>query len=117
MRSRKATPYCTSSRRSSNCAKRSPRMACEILWRASAAQVQPQYSDVSKGKQPMAEIDFSVSNHVPPVRLTRPDALHDIHPAMDGLLFDAWRPIHAAPQLWCPVHYDNARNSLFIRSP
>src|SRR3546814_16145978 len=78
-------------------------MAGEILCRASAAKVQPKYSDVSKGKQPMAEIEFSVPNHVAHVRLNRPEALNAITPAMDDLLFDAWRTINDDPEIWCAV--------------
>src|SRR3546814_5508596 len=51
----------------------------------------------------MAEIEVSVSNHVAHVRLNRPEALNAITPAMDDLLFDAWRTINDDPEIWCAV--------------
>src|SRR3546814_4872750 len=60
-------------------------------------------SDVCSSDLPMAEIEFSVSNHVAHVRLNRPEALNAITPAMDDLLFDAWRTINDDPEIWCAV--------------
>jgi len=51
----------------------------------------------------MADIEFSVSNHIAHVRLNRPQGLNAITPTMDDLLFDAWQTINDDPEIWCAI--------------
>lgn len=51
----------------------------------------------------MADVEFSVDNHVAHVRLNRPQGMNAITGAMDALLLDAWNTINQDPDIWCAV--------------
>lgn len=51
----------------------------------------------------MADVEFSVENHIARVRLNRPDAMNAITAEMDDLLFDAWNRINDDPDIWCAI--------------
>lgn len=51
----------------------------------------------------MADVNFSVSDHIANVRLNRPQGLNAITQEMDDLLFDAWTEINANPDIWAVI--------------
>lgn len=51
----------------------------------------------------MADVEFSVENHVAHVRLNRPQGMNAITGAMDDLLFDAWKTINEDPDIWSVI--------------
>lgn len=51
----------------------------------------------------MADVEFSVENHVAHVRLNRPQGMNAITGAMDDLLFDAWKTINDDPDIWSVI--------------
>jgi enoyl-CoA hydratase/carnithine racemase len=51
----------------------------------------------------MADIDFSVSDHIAHVKLNRPATLNAITPEMDDLLLAAWTTINDDPEIWCAI--------------
>jgi crotonobetainyl-CoA hydratase len=51
----------------------------------------------------MADVDFSVSNHIAHVRLNRPATLNAITQEMDDLLLAAWTTINDDPDIWCAI--------------
>lgn len=51
----------------------------------------------------MADVEFSVENHVAHVRLNRPDAMNAITAKMDDLLLEAWNTINDDNDIWCAI--------------
>jgi enoyl-CoA hydratase/carnithine racemase len=51
----------------------------------------------------MADVEFSVSNHIAHVRLNRPATLNAITQEMDDLLLAAWTTINDDPDIWCAI--------------
>jgi enoyl-CoA hydratase/carnithine racemase len=51
----------------------------------------------------MADVEFSVSDHVAEVRLNRPEAMNAITPEMDDALYDAWMRINDDPSIWAVI--------------
>ncbi len=51
----------------------------------------------------MADVEFSVENHVATVRLNRPQGMNAITGAMDDLLLEAWTTINDDPDIWCAI--------------
>ena len=51
----------------------------------------------------MADVEFSVSDHIANVRLHRPQGLTAITQEMDDLLFEAWTEINANSDIWAVI--------------
>ncbi|MCB2051416.1 MAG: enoyl-CoA hydratase/isomerase family protein [Novosphingobium sp.] len=51
----------------------------------------------------MADVEFSVANHIAHVRLNRPEGMNAITGGMDNLLFDAWTTINEDPDIWSVI--------------
>lgn len=51
----------------------------------------------------MADVEFSVENHVAHVRLNRPQGMNAITGGMDDLLFEAWSTINGDPDIWSVI--------------
>ncbi len=51
----------------------------------------------------MADVEFSVENHVAHVRLNRPQGMNAITGGMDDLLYKAWTTINEDPDIWSVI--------------
>lgn len=51
----------------------------------------------------MADVEFSVENHVAHVRLNRPQGMNAITGGMDDLLYTAWTTINEDPDIWSVI--------------
>lgn len=51
----------------------------------------------------MADVEFSVADHVANVRLNRPEGMNAITGGMDDLLLEAWTAINSDPDIWCAI--------------